>query len=427
MLINSLLSFLANQNLDIRQRGKEPASRFIDQKVTPDVLSVIANSILSLNKETFTSRDIWDCSEFSSSVRIYFGKGDVNLQDFKNEYDKFIGQCINTLNFSGVISLIGKRSTSNLFKIVNKEILLFIASSDKNSYIFLLNFLKETLKQSGLWNAFENFFTSNLLTNTEYVILKDNFDKFMKNYSNIKTSNFYETKRIFPKVINPLAVDRQALGSRSGRLSKDIITYSELLYNRTNWRDINKPKGISRHQYRINNTEYERTRKYLIEKSKKSIKQYHTFKNPKNKLESEICDSYTTETCFHAHHIFPECDYEEISDALENIIILTAGQHYSFAHPNGNTNIVSKEYQKKCLLAKLNTILFSQYSEIYDINRFIEVLEIGLNITISDDISLLSSNNDIYKCLSKVIINYYDSYANDINFKPILSNNVQAY
>ena len=330
LLINSLLSFLSKQNLDIRQRGKEPASRFIDQKVTPDVLSVIANSIVSLNKDTFTSRDIWDSAEFSSSVHIYFGKGDVNLQDFRNEYDKFIGQCLNTLNFSRVITLIGKRSTSNLFKITNEEILLFISSSDKNSYIFLLNYLKETLRQSDFLKPFETFFTSNSITNNDYVMLKENFDKFMKHYSNISNSNFYETKRIFTKIINPLAVDRQALGSISGRLSKNIITYSELLYNRTNWRDINKPKGISRQQYRIDiaNSDDEKIRKYLIEKAKKSIKQYHTFKNSKNKLESEIHDSNNIENCFHAHHIFPECDYEEISDTLENIIILTAGQHY---------------------------------------------------------------------------------------------------
>lgn len=412
MKINQLSQFLSSQDLDIRHKGKEPASRFMDQKVTPDVLCLVSNAIVSLNKDTFTSRDIWDSCEFATSVRIYFGKGDVNLQVFRNEYDKFIGQCLNTLNFAGVITLIGKKSTSNLFKITNEEILLFISSSDKNSYIFLLNYLKETLKQSDFLTEFEDFFSYNNITNSEYVILKDNFDKFMKANSNISESNFYETKRIFTKVINPLAVDRQALGSRSGRLSKDIITYSELLYNRTNWRDINKPKGISRQDYRnkLSVTNDDNVRKYLSEKAKKSIKQYHIYKNKNNRLESEIYDSTNIENCFHAHHIFPESDYEEISDSLENIIILTAGQHYSFAHPNGNTTIISKEYQKKCLLAKLNTILFSPYSEIYSIKRFIEVLEIGLNITIVYYTSSLENPKEIYNMLSKIISDHYDSY-----------------
>lgn len=403
--------YLSTQNLDIRKKGRQTASRFMDQKVTPDILSVICNAIISLDNNTFTSGDIWDSSEFATSMKLYFGKGDVNLDDFKNEYDKVIGQCLNTLNFSRIISLIGKKGRSNLFEILNRELLLFISSSDRNSYIFLLEYLKETLKQSDFINQFENFFNQYKITNTDYVALKDNFDKFMKENTNISSSNIYETRRIFSKVINPLAVDRNSLGSRSGRLSKDPIIYQELLYNRTNWRDIGKPKGISRAYYRDNQSlSSENARKYSVEKAKKNIKNYHRLKND-YKLDSEIKELAIKGSSIHAHHIFPENEFEELSDTLENIILLTSGQHFSHAHPNGNTSIISRNYQKKCLLSKLKTILDSKYSELYSIDSFIEVLEIGLNISINKSLLIEMNNNEKEIYLMDIIKKYYDNYS----------------
>ena len=44
------------------------------------------------------------------------------------------------------------------------------------------------------------------------------------------------------------------------------------------------------------------------------------------------------------HHIFPQSEFAEIADYIENLIALTSGQHLQKAHPNGNTRIIDKQY-----------------------------------------------------------------------------------
>ena len=83
------------------------------------------------------------------------------------------------------------------------------------------------------------------------------------------------------------------------------------------------------------------------------------------------------------HHIFPVHEYPEIADYLVNLIALTPTQHYTYAHPNNRTYLISKEYQYLCLIAKTGSIkenLFGRKEEpvIYDFCLFIEVLNIGL-------------------------------------------------
>ena len=69
-------------------------------------------------------------------------------------------------------------------------------------------------------------------------------------------------------------------------------------------------------------------------------------------------------------------DYSTIDSYLENLILLTATQHYTKAHPNNNTRIIDKEYQEICLLAKVNSI--EKFPDLYSVYDFIFVLEIGL-------------------------------------------------
>lgn len=46
-----------------------------------------------------------------------------------------------------------------------------------------------------------------------------------------------EVRRIFTKIINPLAYKHNTFGTRKGSISNTPITLDELYYNRLNWRD----------------------------------------------------------------------------------------------------------------------------------------------------------------------------------------------
>lgn len=83
------------------------------------------------------------------------------------------------------------------------------------------------------------------------------------------------------------------------------------------------------------------------------------------------------------HHIFPESRYPEISMYLENLIALTPTQHMNYAHPNHNTQIIDREFQRICLYAKSDSIEQNLSSinveHIYKFTNFQTVLAIGLD------------------------------------------------
>ena len=59
---NEVKNFIMSHNYDIRLSGN---ARWIDQKCTPDVLTIIADCVLEYvydkeNDVEFTSRDIWN-------------------------------------------------------------------------------------------------------------------------------------------------------------------------------------------------------------------------------------------------------------------------------------------------------------------------------------------------------------------------------
>lgn len=403
-----ITAYLQGQNLNIKEKGKNPASRFIDQKVTPDVLSVIASVITNLDPEkqsAFTSSDIWNSEDFEAAVSEYFSKPLPTEKTAANEYDKFIGQCLNTLNFSGVIELIGKSRAANRFRVRNSDVLKYIASHDRNAYIFIVNFLKEVLIQSDLSYQFEKFLFENN-TQDGYMTLKDQFDSYLKSYTNISESNFYESKRIFTKVLNPLAHYFKKDGTRKGRISKSLITYDELLYNRLNWRDTKKEKNITRQQFQEQH-ESNPSRLYLVQKAKNEIKSFHS--QVDGTLISEVKDGLEIGTiAVHVHHIFPESQYPELSDRLENLILLTPSQHLSKAHPNGNTGAIDREYQKVCLLSKFDTITDPKYAILYSITSFIEMIEIAMEIDIPENPNAISMA-ELRRVLESCLDRYYSS------------------
>lgn len=397
MNISSVEIFLKSQNLDIREKGNNP--RFVDQKCTPDVLSFIADCIVNLNKNDFNSKDIWNMKMFESYSQIIFGKPSSSSSSTKNEYDKFISQPLDLLSYAGILSK-SKVSGKNSFKIKHVSILEYISLKDRNAFHFLNEYLLKFFNDSGFIKYIDMFFTDPTVDN--FSTLKEKFERFVIVNSNLgakgsSSGGLTEVRRMFPKAINPLALTRYSQGSVGGRLSKGIITYCDLNYNRVNFRDLDKAKNTARKErLEIEDTTKDYN-KYLVVKAKKWVKDNHP--------QSEVNDGSYGQTS-HAHHIFPQSEFPTISDYIENLIALTSGQHLDKAHPNGNTSKIDITYQFVCLKAKIKTIENALKKGItpYNKGNFLFVLNTGFKWLGSND---EVSSNLSYEEINKVIDIHY--------------------
>jgi hypothetical protein len=97
---------------------------------------------------------------------------------------------------------------------------------------------------------------------------------------------------------------------------------------------------------------------------------------------SEVQDDWSNGEATQVHHIFPKSTHPQLAAVRENLILLTATQHYSKAHPGNKTSRVNKKYQIACLLAKIESIRVSgEESLFYSKAGMLNVLEIGLGMT----------------------------------------------
>lgn len=158
------------------------------------------------------------------------------------------------------------------------------------------------------------------------------------------------------------------------------------MYNRKNWRDLEKNKNVSRQEAEIeydtliseNENPYN---DYLVQKAMNVIRKLYT--------ESEIKDQWANGDATQIHHIFPKHKVPQLAHYLENLIKLTATQHYTKAHPNNKTKDISIDYQLVCLLAKSDSIeksikknemYYRKESFIYCINTGLtQNLDVNLN------------------------------------------------
>ena len=407
--------FIKDQKLSIITRGKDTASRFMDQKVTPDVLQVIASVITKIEGNDFCSQDIWKHPYFAMVNKDFFGKGDVLDPNRSNEYDKFIGQCLNTLNFANVIKFVGKRGNMNLFTVQNLSFLEFIALTPQNTLSFLVYYLEEVLHQSGLLYSFKSFIECTDSSKKQRVLeLKEEFDIFMKQHTNISETNKHETGRIFAKVLNPLAHYYHSQGIQRGRLSTNYIKYTDLMYNQENWYDtlIKKPSNISRKQF-LAITSPPKAQAYRVKSAIEQAKNMNLRVFNFNRAELLDPDNQSYKGPLQGHHIFPQNLYPEIGDYPEGIILISPNQHFGQAHPNGETARINTLFQKTALLAKLDIVLNNDFKDLYNIHRFLEVLSVGFEqpIMFNPD---SKSVEEIRKEITDIICNFYlDKYGID--------------
>lgn len=362
---NEIEKHLSKLNLDVRISRN---SRFMDQKVTPDVLCIVSECILefiSANGDVaFTKNDIWHADYSNDLIKEVFNKPDLKSAD--REYDKFFSQPLKLLSYAGIL-IESKVKRSNSYKIVKHKLLEFISLRERNSLYFLSSYLEKVTRDSGLYAYLETFFTQQdkaSLTN-----LKNQVDRFYRTYTDIK--NEFEAPRIFNKIINILAFKKKLKGTVRGNLSSTIIPIQEIRYNRVNWRDKGKDKSIPRSVVIENTGGFY---KYSVEKAKKFVKRIHQYSEPHR---------YENYPALHAHHIFLASEFPEIADLPENIICLTPNQHYLRAHPNSKTSAVDVSYQLICLISKLDSIedSYVKNDDNYSLTDFVEVLNIGFKTT----------------------------------------------
>lgn len=398
--INSLLE---SHDYDIRKSNN---ARFMDQKVTPDNLCIIADCIVNLLSEDkskeFTRNDIWELEYFNKNVKGIFNKPDPSNRYASREYDKYISQPLKMLAYAGVLS-IQKQGHTNYFKVCDWDILEFIASKVTNALSFLYKYIIEVLNDSDLYAHFERFrkfAEKGQLGSREFFDLKTCYEKFIIRYTPINT--VVEVRRIFTKVLNIFSFKHNIKGTIAGRLSEHPIYYSDLMYNRINWRDVNKDKAITRQEAELHGhiqtfNENEAMYRYLMQKSINLLSRIH----PKSEVEDDLANAGNAD---YAHHIFPRSQFKQLAYLLENLIKLTPAQHLSRAHPRGNTHIVDKDYQLICLLSKSKSIESSLRKgfRFYTKENFTYVINTGLSVDLSSSLSFKRIREELVSIYERV-------------------------
>lgn len=383
MTDNQIVEYLNSNNYDIRISHN---ARWIDQKCTPDVLCIVADCIINYIDNNgidtaFTSKDIWFSEYAIDNVHAIFRKVDVDSNSASNEYDKFFGQPIKLFAYAGILQET-KTGRCNLYTVNRRDILEYISLRERNALRFLTFYINRVLIDSGLNTAFSAFFDRQ--TADAYEHLKETFYTFTVGNTDIGSrgsSGKLECGRIFTKIINVLAFALNKKGTERGHISQHVITYDMLMYNRDNFRDIyaEKPKSVSRKDYMaqhhiVVNEAYFR---YMSSKAKRRLRSYNDqYRGGFSEMPGDM------EKATHIHHIFPACEFPEISYYLENLIALTPNQHLNYAHPNGKTTVINKAYQHDCLLVKTDIIkdnIENAEEKIYSFSDFIHVLTIGFN------------------------------------------------
>ena len=377
---------LNSKNYDIRKTND---ARFMDQKCTPDVVCIVADCVLNLREsepeKEFIVQDIWDSQYFIKNVKAIFNKPSATNPTTRSEYDKFIQQPLRLLAYAGILD-IEKRGTTNYYKIANLSVLEYVSLKDRNAFIFLYQYFVKVMSDSGLLKFFEEYkktYEKGNLTKTDFEALQKRYIKFI--IGNTAINGEVEVRRIFPKLLNVYACENNLPGSVKGRISESEFYYTDLMYNRKNWRDLSKDKTISRQE---ESAESEQIilpdtvfNAYLVQKAMNQIRKMYS--------DSEVKDQWANGEATQIHHIFPKSEFPQLAHYLENLIKLTATQHYTKAHPNNKTDSINPDYQVVCLLAKSDSIEKSlkKNEHYYRKESFVYCINSGLNLELKADLT----------------------------------------
>ena len=403
-----VILFLEQKNYDIRVSGN---ARWIDQKCTPDVIWSVADFVLEYVdnvKSEFSIKMIWQSDYAKQTIAETYSKPGTDEKTAENEFDKVFSQPLAMFCYAGIIKDISL-NRKHLYIVENREILEYIAKNDVYALRFLHFYIEKVLVDSGLYPVFQAFFDNQ--DKAHFYTMKQAFVSFYHEYTPVKKD--YEPKRIFTKVLNPLAFKNNKKGTKRGHLSADIIKKSDMMYNRDNFIDVyhDKPKGITRQEWLRLHPEIDRRDGYFEQMMSCSTRVLRKFiienRNGISELTQFSEHHFDVVAATQIHHIFTRNEFPEIVHYIENLIALTPNQHFSFAHPNNNTHIVDLQAQKTLLIAKTHSIkqnLTEEDVPIYEFANFLTVLSVGW-----DNDSVLEIAENDYTDIIHSINHHYES------------------
>ena len=343
---------------------------------------------------TFTVNDIWQSQYFIKNAKAVFNKPLPTKKSARHEYDKFIQQPLRMFGYAHILD-VEKKGNRNYYKIRNLDILDYISRRERNAYNFLYCYFEKVLIDSGMWKYFEEYkdkCLSGTVKRCDFLDLKNKYIRFV--IGQTKVNGELEVKRMFPKVLNVYAVENCINGTEKGRISKYPFTFADLMYNRKNWRDLNKDKSVTRQEALAQKDieQQEAYNQYYVQKAMNLLRKIQT--------ESEVHDQWGNGEATQVHHIFPKSEFPQIAHYIENMIKLTATQHFTKAHPSNRTQAVNRDYQLTCLLAKAETIdkslqMFGE--KYYRKESFIYVINTGLTTNLSTNLTFRDIKTKLIK------------------------------
>ncbi|SDH84413.1 hypothetical protein [Myroides phaeus] len=378
--------FLAQFDFDVR---KSKDARFVDQKCTPDIVCFVADCVLNMvsTKPLFVINDIWKTQYFIQNSRVVFNKPWADDKKAYNEYNKVLSQPLKLLAYAKVLN-VSKVNASLTFSVNNEELLDYISRKDRNTYNFLYCYFTKVLKDSGFLKNLEEYKAEQVKgLNEARENLYEKYFRFIT--GNTPTHSRLDIRRMFHKILNIYAVENNVPGSKG----KFVMTFSETMYNKKNWRDINKEKSVTR-QEALSAEDVEKQEvinAYYVQKAIALIKKTHK--------ESEVNDYWSAGEATQVHHIFTRSEFPEIAHYVENLILLTATQHNTKAHPSNRTQQINKDYQLTCLLAKSDSIekSLNKGEFVYRKESFIYVINKGLSVEFSNKIDFTTIKSELTK------------------------------
>ena len=409
---NDIALFCERKDYDLR---KSHNGRWLDQKCTPDVIWSISDFVLDYVdnvKGSFTVKDIWQSSYAKETIAETFSKPGTDEKNAESEYDKVFSQPLCMLHYAGVLRDVSATSR-HLYEIENRDVLEYIAKNDTYSLRFLCAYIKKVLEDSGLYPVFDAFFDKQ--DKIHFEAMKQSFIDFYHKYTPIKKD--FEPRRIFAKVLNPLAFQSRKKGTDRGSMSKTFITKADMMYNQDNFRDVyrDKPKDITRKEWLERHPDINRRDGYFEQQmshSKKCLKKFiMEYRDNKSELTMFVDGHDDAAAPTQMHHIFPKNEFPAIMHYMENLIALTPNQHYGFAHPDNHTQIVDPDAQKTLLIAKTYSIKQNLESDkeehIYEFANLLTVLSVGW-----DDEDVINIGKNDYSDVLHAINYHYSEHIN---------------
>lgn len=383
---------------DIR---KNKNCRYVDQKCTPDIISFIADCIVCTNcaNKEFTCKDLWDEDYFVRNCILIFGKPSPEDEKARNEYNKWLSQPLKLLSYAHILE---ERKEKNIlhFKVIKIDILEYIAIKERNAYNFMLIFFKKVISDSGLMRLFEEYEQNCLNPNNIREAKNIIYAKYYKFISaNTPAKSKLECNRIFHKVFNIVNYEKRLPGSNCKSLQ-----WYDLMYNRINWRDVDKLKSETRKESDQKEKNRIREEFYIDYQINKAIRLVKKIQGQQSEVHDELASGIATEV----HHIFPKATFPSIATYFENLILLTSSQHRQKAHTNGNTQVINSDYQLVCLMAKSNTIekyIKENGEKFYTKDNFIYIINTGLTRKQIPNDEIISFDE-----IRKYLISYYSEY-----------------